>query len=85
MEFNTDLDWFPTESLKKAYDGYRPDQLDNSTFVKVDASYAGQTLVEVNVGEKYHIFTQDGKPVKSKAKKWLCWAKWDPKNDPAKR
>lgn len=85
MEFEKDFDWFPTESLKKAFDGQRPDQLDNSTFVKVDASLAGQTLVEVNVGEKYHVFTQDGKPIKSKSKKWLCWAKWDPKNDPAKR
>lgn len=93
MMFDNEFDGFfpfPTESLRKALRGERPDRLDNSVFTKVDASFAGQTLVEITVGTvsvnaKYHIYTQDGKPVKSKSKKWLCWAKWDPKNDPLKR
>lgn len=90
MEFDKDFDFFPTESLQKALKGERPDRLDNSDFTKVDTSLAGQTLIEITVGTacvnaKYHIYTQDGKPVKSKSKKWLCWARWDPKNDPLKR
>ncbi len=87
MEFSKELDLFPTESLQKALKGERPDQLDNSDFIKVDASLAGQTLVKVTVdtawlNARYHIYMQDGKPIKSKSKKWLCRAKWDPKNDP---
>ena len=73
-------------SLEKAIKGERPALLDNSVFVKVDPSLAGQILIKVEIGEccpdKYIVFTKDGKLIESQQESWLSYAKWDPENDP---
>ena len=67
------------EALCKAAKGIKPGRFDNSTFIQVDASLAGQTLVEIDLGhscDEYRVFTQNGKPVACEAKAWLSYDKW---------
>jgi hypothetical protein len=65
-------------ALNRAFKGKRPVVFDNSYFTKVGPKHIGQTLLEVRLDEKnVHVYTKEGKRVRSRTVNWLAKDRWN--------